>query len=663
MISPYEFHTGYEVTDATKGNKKGTCPFCHKEDHFFFKHDEEDGEFAWDCKVCGLTGNVYTFIKLFHDRVCTMSIVPDKGLPFAVYKNNGVRHNPLNNTFVIPTIGPKGSMNNLYKYVPANNTIYGTPGVSAALFNFETAGHKKVWLCEGHWDKLAAEVICEKHEITTIAVPGANTFKEGWAAAFRDKDVTICYDNDKAGQAGIARVVKAFQESPQKPSSIKFLKWNPDLKEGYDLRDAYLEHKENTYEYLQDFVVPVEVKGAIKVSSENVVEDFSCDSYDKALDSFRTAFHTTPDMEAALALVMASIWSIKFDDMEQLWLKIIGPPGSGKTRIAKAVSGSDQVETKSTFTGLFSGWKDNNDDSDAGLIPLISGRTLIVKDADALLRQPNVEQIFSELRDFYDKDSSVAYRNRVSRDYRNIKSTIIICGTQQLRSADHAFLGERFMAVELNYSTEDKYTINRKVLDRNIAVATKKLFNPEQSIMSSMKGWINHLMQRELDSEIPKDMQEIILELSNLTALMRTSVDRDRRRKITTPAVPEMPGRIIGQTIVAAFALCVVFGINRADGRVYRIISKMLRDTINPRSDRYKICQTLIENPNITAGELTTACQIRQQTVDDEIDDMQELGIIRLEKVVAMTANNKWRYKFVLHPDVEAGLKELNDAQ
>jgi len=439
MKSPYQFHTSFELNDATKGNVKGECPFCGKDDHFFYNKDSED--FVWDCKVCGLSGNAYTFIALYFDRVCTTTEYPDKGLPIHVYKENNVRYNPLNNTFVIPTYGPNGSMNNLYKYVPANNTLYGTPGLATVLFNYETSPEETIWLCEGHWDKMTAEAIFGSgHTLTAIAVPGAGTFKEGWVTPFRDRNVVICYDNDKAGQAGIEKVIKAFQSSPQKPRSISVLRWPKNLKEGYDLRDAYLEHKGETFKYLDDLIESIEVQGSVKVSSENVIEDFSCTSYELALESFRTAFHTTLDMEAALALTMASIWSIKFDDMEQLWLKIIGPPGSGKTRIAKAVSGSDQVEMKSTFTGLFSGWKDQNDDSDAGLIPLISGRTLIVKDADALLRQPNVEQIFSELRDFYDKDSSVAYRNRVSRDYRNVKSTIIICGTQQLRNADHAFL-------------------------------------------------------------------------------------------------------------------------------------------------------------------------------------------------------------------------------
>ncbi|MFN9914620.1 MAG: hypothetical protein ACK53L_18680, partial [Pirellulaceae bacterium] len=137
---------------------------------------------------------------------------------------------------------------------------------------------------------------------------------------------------------------------------------------------------------------------------------------------------------------------------EQIWIRLIGAPSSGKTSIAKAMSGSTQVVLKSTFTGLFSGWRDKDASVDSSLVPLIAGKTLIVKDADALLKQKNIEQIFSELRDFYDKDSSTFYRHGVAHDYHNIRSTMILMGTYVIRRSDQSFLGERFLDFELELS-------------------------------------------------------------------------------------------------------------------------------------------------------------------------------------------------------------------
>ena len=662
--NPYKFHTGMEANEAGTDQMVGDCPFCGGEQSFYFNKDD----FQFDCKKgrCQLEGNTYTFIKLFHDRVCTDKIYSlDRGIPYHILEHNHVKYNPMNDTYVIPTYAENGSMNNLFKYVVANNTLYGTPQLAAPIYNFETSPERVIWLCEGLWDKMAAEAIfgVNHTDHTAVAVPGASTFKDRWTQIFRDREVVICYDNDSAGRKGVEKVIKKITESPQKPSKLSVVRWPNDYKEGYDLRDALLQFKDKAYSVISGFIEDVEQRGTVKVTPENVIEDFECDSYDKALEAFQTAYHTTEDMKAALAMVMASIWSIKFDDMEQLWLKIIGVPGSGKTRIAKAVSASDQVVSKSSFTGLFSGWKESQgDDDDHGLIPIISGKTLLVKDADALLRQPDVERIFSEMRDFYDKDSSPHYRNKVSRDYRNIKSTFIICGTQQLRSADHSFLGERFLALELDVSDEDKKAINRKVIERNVAVATGQLKQPERCIMSAMKGWINHLMERSMESELPQDFLTIIEHLSNLTAIMRTEVHRDRRRRLTTPSVPELPGRIIGQSITAAYALCVVFGLTRADTKVYNILTKVLRDTINPRSIRYRICKAFMQNPDMMIGDLTNHLGAAQVRVDDEIEDMTELGIIRQYKV-ASTTPGKWRWKFTLNEDVKLGLQELEDGQ
>ena len=651
---PFEFHTGFEITEKRtgKGEKlfESTCPACGKEDHFHFFEDSR-----FNCKVCGVSGNVYDLLHIIYNQaIQDLGNLPkQRSLPERALA--GIKFNRLNKTFVLPTY-KLGKLNNLYK-TGDGLRLMGTPGLSSTLYDWEEHSEQEVWLVEGQWDRCAAKaIIGTNHPITAVGLPGAGSMKESWTGAFREKDVVLVFDNDEAGVKGLEKTLEVFKESATKPRSIRFVHWPENAPKGYDLRDFYTEHGRKSYSALQDLIKPVDEPQAIRITTPTIEEDYSCDSYDKALDAFEKAFHTTSDMRAALACVMASIYSINIPG-EQLWLKIIGPPGCGKTRIAKAVSGSDYVVSKSTFTGLFSGWTDNSDD-DPGLIPLIAGRTMVVKDADALLRQLNIEKIMSELRDFYDKDSSVQFRNRRSYEYRDIKSTIIIMGTQVLRRADQSFLGERFLSVEMDVSAADQESISQKMMERSMEVAMGVTKDPETQIMSSMKGWINHLRARKLDSSISPEFQQDLIRLCSLTALMRTTVDRDFKRKLISPAVPELPTRLIGQMVTATLSLSTVFGLNVPDQSVFNVIVKILRDTINPRSNRFKICDALMENPNMDAYELMDRVLIPKSTLNEEIEDLIELGFIHLSHKAGDSPGRR-RHIFKLDDRIASPMRDL----
>lgn len=662
LANPFSFHTGYSVKDKTtgKGNPifETDCPFCQKADHFhFFGNVNEEKPWAWGCKVCGLKGNLYTFLQLFVEKCCNNDIGPaakNRSLPERACRD--LKYNKINQTFILPTY-KVGKINNIYKCSDTFKLL-GTPSISGTLYNWDEVSEQEVWICEGQWDRMAGLAIAPTDEPRTFtAIPGANSFKESWCGAYRDKDVVICADNDDAGKSCVDKIVKTFEESPLRPRSLRVVQWPETCPVGYDLRDYYIEFGKKGWRPLIDkYVKVIENRSAVKLTNTPIIEDFSCDSYDKALDSFETAFHTTADMRAALASVMASIYSIKVPG-EQLWIKIIGPPGCGKTRIAKAVSGSDSVVSKSTFTGLFSGWSDN-DDSDAGLIPQIASRTLIVKDADALLRQPNVEQIMSELRDFYDKDSSVQYKNRRMFDYRDVKSTIVICGTQVLRRADQSFLGERFLSLEMDVNPADQEAMCRKVMKRSKDVMKGNYKDPEQQIMSSMKGWINHLKDRELDSTIPPEFEEVIFRLSSLTSLMRTTIDRDFKGRLQSPAVPEIPTRLIGQMLTATYSLSAVFGQNVPNQEVFSIVCKLLKDTMNPRSNRFKLCDIILENPGIDAYDLMEVSGLQKTTLQEELDDLHVLGFVQL-KAVPSTSPGRRRMGFTLDPKIATPFMDL----
>ena len=653
-MTPIEFHTDFIPTEklTPKGEDLHVydCPFCQKEQHLYFF----PATTTWDCKVCGRKGNNYTFLQLVYNELCqlgTKDLAADWQLPDRALET--VRFNPLIQQFVVPSFR-NGKLNNLYKVT--DKRVMGTPGLPTTLLGWDDDSSQEIWLCEGQKDYFAAIAIIGSRDITPLGVPGAASFKSSWLGAFQDKDLVLLYDNDEAGSKGMEKVIAMITESPCKPKSIKKIHWPDSTDEGYDLRDFYVEHKTKSYSLLVPHLQPVENAEAVKVSVENVIEDFSCDSYNKALDSFSTAFHTTPDMRAALAMTMASIYSINIDG-EQLWLKILGPPGCGKTRIAKAVSASDHVLSLSTFTGLFSGWSDG-DDSDAGLIPHLKGRSLIVKDADALLRQPNIEKIMSELRDFYDKDSSVRYGNRRHFTYQDIRSTFIMLGTQVLRRTDQSFLGERTLTIEMDVLPSDKEAISRKMMERSLAVALGHTDNPESKIMSSMKGWVNHLRDTKLDCNLPPDFQELIFRLCNLTALLRTQVDRDFRGHLLSPAMPELPTRLIGQCITAALSLCAVFSVNLPTQEVFAIITKVLRDTINPRSHRFLLCDIMIDTPGITANQLLEASGLDKNVIANELRDLVELNFVKVMKVEGRSPGYK-ADGFTLRDEIAIPFREI----
>lgn len=671
-MTPFEFHTGIEYAQASDDQHKGKCPFCEKEEKFWFNDKN-----LWDCKNAKCidpatgkqrSGNITSFLKQLYDEFDTTTkaaqIVSEaRALPQGRVSQLGLKHNPWNDSIIIPTYR-NGKINNLYKATERDGKwmILCTPTMEHTIMNYPEEPNQKVWVVEGHWDRIAAAAILNHSPDTTIiGVPGAGVWKKSWTDVLAERDVVFCYDYDDSGRAGFEKVIlKHITSHNRKPKSISYINWSlseDSLPEKFDLSDAYKKWGRKTYEKLEPLITGYKSpEGTVVVRStiETVQANMEIDTWEKLLNEVRGVYHVTEDMRNCLLLALTSIYSVNIGG-EQLWLRIIGPPGCGKTTIAKIISASEQVVLKSTFTGLFSGWQDDKDE-DASMVPMIAGKTLCVKDADALLRQANVERIFSELRDFYDKDSSTQYRNRKQNDYRNISSTMILCGTHILRRADQSFLGERFLDFEMRLSREDQEKIEESMMQRSMALASDPSnLPPEIPVQAACKGFIEHLMSRKMEYTIPIETQRIIKRMARIAVAMRTAVDRDMfgRGDITFAPVIEVPTRIIGQLTKACMCVHMVTGETTSNMGM-AIVSKIVHDIINPTSKRFQLCQELMEGW-YTRDMLIEATGQSKSTINRELDDLRALRLVDVKKIPSRLPGHK-QLSFTLTEEIKEGL-------
>lgn len=248
LLSFHKIHTEPVNPQRPLEQHQGDCPFCGR-DKFFVNPTKQ----LWDCKLCAIEGNHLTLLTRIHSNY--LSATEDhhyqelakqrKGIQPQTLIDAGFAYDTFNRRWLVPYQNGSDFLNNLGAFYPDRGfKIFKTPGLPLKLyrpFNLKVLD-SKIIVCEGEWDLLAiAPYIPLDHSI--VSVPGAMTFKPEFIPLFRNADVTLLYDKDDAGKAGIAKAIRVLNPVA---NSIKFLAWPNDYsftsaddkqKAGTDLRD------------------------------------------------------------------------------------------------------------------------------------------------------------------------------------------------------------------------------------------------------------------------------------------------------------------------------------------------------------------------------------------------------------------------------------------
>lgn len=633
-LKPFLTH-GIELHPYSDNQYRGECIFCGSQDHFYV--NKFNG--CWDCKYCGESGNIITFLGKFIDSLVENSrniwrkLAMNRNIPIKYLKKHKLVWN--NGEWLLPCFSLTGTIRDIRRF-DFNRTI-STGGCNTQLYRVNTLKKetKTIILCEGEWDAIAGywllnESGCNMDEITTLAVPGSSVFKDEWINLFKNKHVICAYDNDKAGFKGTGKIYKKLNEVTNK---LEFIYWPNTVVDKYDLRDFVVENiKKNNISANETFDSLMQLKQSHhRDDSIDLIDKISKKSRQVTLDELIIVYEDniliTPDLLLALKLMLAICVANDIGG-DPLWLYIVGPPGIGKTLLLKGFETSDRCIFRSTLSPhcLVSGYNINKD-NDPSLLPKLKGKTFVAKDFTEILTLPEnyQDEIFSTLRGAYDGSVMRTFGNHVDRMYKDCYFNMLAGVTNTVHGHKKAGLGERFLKLQL--SSPDKELTN-KIL--NFAMST---VGKEAEIENTLQVITSRFLTNDFITnplpEIPEKYTKKLIALVQIIALLRAQVERDTRNQdiIKYRPLPESGTRLIKQLSKLSMALCILEGKSKVDKDIFEIIEKVAFDTAY--GFHYDVIKAMYElGGKASRSEVAIKIKIPATTLSRRFEDLELLNVI-----------------------------------
>jgi ribosomal protein L37AE/L43A len=516
-----------------------------------------------------------------------------------------------------------------------------------------------LFLCEGPWDGVAlwealslsgvaghAGVLGRDHDhpapelapaagpdasllaagCQVLAVPSCNTMPAEWLPLFTGADVALMYDSDHpgvhpktgrptepAGYEGMRRAATLMGAFEQPPATLLHVRWGPDgydpeRPSGFDIRDwltlgKSLPARVESLAALLGKVGPVPADWLAGRDDDDArsgktgLRPLPCTDWPTLVNAWRNAMKWTEGLNSALACMLATISSTEMVG-DQLWMRIVGPPSSGKSVLCEAVCVSKKhTHATSTFRGFHSGYKvDAEGSEDVSLLARLRNKTLVVKDGDTLLRLPNLTQVLSEARDIYDRVSRSHYRNKISRVYEGHNMTWLLCGTESLRELDSSELGERFLDVvvvdQMDSAMEDEIgwrVANRAAMEVGMFTSGRpeEQDAPELSEAKRLTGGYVEYLRSNARRLLPgiKHPSWALRRCQRLAKFVSYARARPSLRQEES-AQRELSFRLTAQMVRLAKCLALVLGKGAIDDEVMRHVNRVALDTARGRTFR-----------------------------------------------------------------------------
>lgn len=623
----------------------GDCEFCGGRNKLYI--NTVSGQ--WSCKKCLESGNIHTFMKKWYDRYHEDQDSPadqkhweklseDRGLPIEVLKAAGIIFDGSN--WYLPIMNSKGNPCNFKRY--KGGKLYSLPEMPLSLMNFDklvdTSNNEKVILiCEGEWDAIAAEYFLEREGQSgiVIGVPGAGNWKDDWTGSIAGRDIIICYDNDEPGLKGKARLARLIS---RRTKSLRHVNWPSEFKTGFDFRDFVI--GDGTWDELDSMIQsyqdesPTESShkpGSSDVNTFPPISHTGRPSFEEVLAIHRKHFFMTEDMEIALRIIYAVVLSNQIWG-DPLWLHLVSPPGTAKTALLQSLAENPCCHFASTITphSLVSGFATQGG-NDPSLLPKLDGKVFVLKDWTEVLGMPSGirDEVYSTFRGAYDGSVQKSFGNGINRNY-NLKFNMVSGVTHAIFGERGATLGERFLFFHLVKGVA--FESDNQV--RSALRSVRKRPENRSEIPQIVNKFLNVRVQEEDIPEMSEEIEDKIIAISNLVAMLRACVQKDYRGgvdKVSYRPQHEMGTRLAKQLAKLLYGLSLINQEPSIDLLEYEIVARVALDTcvgFNLETVDY-----IISKGPQSLDSICSALSIPMSTMRDQVDDMLMLGVLVRRKL------------------------------
>ncbi len=636
------------VERGESGNQVyGECPFC-SEPKFYINNEK----MLWDCKKCQRQGGFYTFINDITGHCANLlspsgrgaDLAKARGVSEKTLRLKKVGYNPLNDTFLIPTLFFDNTDKVLNISIYNGTRVLNTSGCKLGLFGWEGLYNKHevktVWLCEGVWDWLVMSEVLKslgKKNDVAIGVPGAGTFKVEWGQFFEKKQVNVLYDNDEAGRMGMVKIHNSLIHYAE---GLKFVHWGqrPD---GFDVNDLYRENKSSAMKMinslralLQSAPAPALSKTGKLVTPENrekVVFTGKGIDCERVYKVYRKWLHL-PSVDG-VDILFGTILGNRLDG-DPIWMFLEAPSGGTKTELLMSVSTSKAIEAISSLTPrtLVSGMTLEGG-VDPSLLPKLDGKILIIKDFTSILsmNKINRDEILGDLRDAYDGEYSKPFGNAKWRKYTS-RFGIIAGVTPVIEQflTNSIVMGERFLRFPLPLDNSIK---GRKDLIRR---AMGNVAN-ETEMREALRDVAGTVLDHDYKTipEIPDNINEKIVSLSHWICMIRGVVSRDTyTRQVTNSPHIEVGSRVAKQLCKEALGIAMFKGKKKIDHEEYKLLLTLARGSVF--KDYEKLFRFIFSGEkDFSSAEIGEGLRLPTQLVDRIANDLYLTGVLSKQKISA----------------------------